>query len=97
MEDIEIIKKNALRRLIRANVWGGKHTPLDFVKKAVAAHLSHKELKLVEKAIKALVNDGWILLAQKRTGKGSDVHVSLNPRKKPEMFHYLGLPPEKKD
>lgn len=30
-DEIKVLKKLILQKLIRANIWGGKHTPLDFV------------------------------------------------------------------
>jgi hypothetical protein len=93
MSDADIIKKNILRRLMRSNIWGGKHTPLDFVKKGVAEEYTKKENKAIEKVVKELVNRGWLLMAQKRTGRDSSVHVSLNPKAAAEIFAFLDLPP----
>jgi hypothetical protein len=95
MDDIECAKKNILRRLMRSNIWGGKHTPLAFVKKGIAEDYTKKESKLIEKAVKELANLHWLNMAQKRTGKDSSVHVSLNPKAAGEIFAYLGLPPRK--
>ncbi len=60
MEDIAVIKKLILQKLIRSNIWGGKHTPLDFVKKGVPEHyrLTHKGMRMFEQVIKELLNDG---------------------------------------
>lgn len=94
MEDIDVLKQLILRRLIRADVWGGKHTPLDFVIKGIPEHYrnAHKGKKVVEKALKALINYEWILVQAKRTGKGSDDHISLNPRKVNEIKKFLENP-----
>ncbi len=91
MEETDIIKKHMLRKLVRANIWGGKHTPLDFVKKGIPDHYqnTHKERKTIEKVIKELANVEWILVLAKKTGKGSDEHVSLNSRKVSEIKKYL--------
>ncbi len=85
MNDIEIIKKNILRRLMRSNVWGGKHTPFDFVKKGIAEEYTKQENKLIEMVLKELVNQGWLIIAQKRTGSDSSIHVSLNPKAMAEL------------
>ena len=91
MEETEIIKKLILEKLIRGNTWGGKHTPLDFVTKGIPEHYrnTHKGMRIVEKATKELTNDEWIIIVAKRTGKGSDEHLSLNPRKVGEVKQWL--------
>lgn len=64
---------------------------MDFVVKGVPEHYrnTHQGQRELEKAIKDLVNEEWIILLQKRTGKGSDDHVSLNPRKVGEIRDFL--------
>ncbi|MFH1072354.1 MAG: hypothetical protein V1743_02910 [Nanoarchaeota archaeon] len=91
MEEIDVLKKTILSKLIRANVWGGKHTPLDFVLKGIPEHYrnTHKGMKAIENALKSLKNDEWIFILAKRTGKGSENHVSLNPRKIREIKQFL--------
>ncbi|MBS3148007.1 hypothetical protein J4219_03930 [Candidatus Woesearchaeota archaeon] len=87
----EIVKKMILQKLIRANIWGGKHTPLDFVKKGIPEHYrnTHQGQREIEKTLKELVNDGWIIIVLKKTGKGSDEHVSLNQRKVQEIQQFM--------
>ncbi len=91
MEDSEVLKKLILQKLIRSNVWGGKHTPLDFVIKGIPEHYrnTHKGKKSVEKMLKELTNDEWIVVSAKKTIKSSDDHVSLNPRKVSEIKQFL--------
>ena len=36
-----------------------------------------------------LVSDDWVVVVNKRTGKGSDLHISINPRKTNEIVTYL--------
>ncbi len=91
MEEIAGLKKLILQKLVRANMWGGKHTPLDFVTKGIPEHYrhTHKGRKVVEKVLKELTNDEWIIILAKRTGGGSDDHVSLNPRRVSEIKQFL--------
>ena len=91
MEEINLLKKIILQKLIRSNIWGGKHTPLDFVIKSVPEHYRnmHKGKKVIEKALKELSNDEWINIIAKRTGKSSDEHLSLNPRKISEIRQFM--------
>ena len=88
---LNIIKRIVLQKLIRANIWGGKHTPLDFIEKGLPEHLrlTHKGRKVIEKAFKEMLNDEWITLTLKKTGKGSDTHISLNPRRVAEIRKFL--------
>jgi len=91
MKDTNVLKRLILQKLIRGNLWGGKHTPLDFVKKGVPEHYrnTHKGEKAMEKTLKELVNDEWIIVIAKRTGKSLDNHISLNPRKVGEIKQFL--------
>lgn len=91
MDESDSVKRLILQKLIRANIWGGKHTPLDFVLKGLPDHYrnTHKGMKVIDATVKELVKDGWINLETKRTGKGTDEHVSLNPRKVAEIGEYL--------
>lgn len=93
MEEVEIktLKRTILQKLVRANIWGGKHTPIDFVIKGVPEHYrnTHQGKKAVEKALKELTNNGWIIILAKKTGKGSGEHVSLNPRKVSEIKQFI--------
>ena len=82
-----MLKKIILRRLIRGNIWGGKHTPVDFIMKGIPEYYrnSTKGKKLVEKALKELLNDELVIFLAKKTGKSSSGHISLNPRKVREI------------
>lgn len=91
MDEEDVLKKLILQKLVRGNVWGGKHAPLDFVKKGIPEHYrnTHQGQRAVENVLKELTNNGWVFVVQKRTGKGSDEHVSLNPRKVGEIKQFL--------
>ena len=91
MEEEDILKKLILQKLIRSNVWGGKHIPLEFVIRGTPEHYrnTHKGKKVIEKTLKELMNKEWIALLTKRTGKGSESHISLNPRKVSEIKQFL--------
>ncbi len=91
MDEITAIKKLILNKLTRARMWGGKHTPLDFVLKGMPEQyrMTHPGEKLIQKAMKELENNQWVNLMQKRTGKGYDTHISLNPEKVPEIQNFL--------
>ncbi len=85
------LKRLILQKLVRASIWGGKHTPLDFVWKGIPEHYrnTHKGKKALENALKELVNDELVTVLLKKTGKGTDEHVSLNPRKVSDIRQFL--------
>ena len=91
MDKMKIIKKLFLQKLIRSNAWGGKHTPVSFIIKGIPEHFrnTHKGKRSIEKTLNELVNYGWIIITSKKTGKGSDDHISLNPRKVSEIKKFL--------
>lgn len=91
MKEADILRKLILQKLVRANIWGGKHTPLDFVIRGIPEHYrnTHQGKKIIEKVIKELTNAGWLILLTKKTAKCSDTHLSLNPRKVSEIKQFL--------
>jgi len=91
MEEVSILKKLILQKLVRGNIWGGKHIPLNFIRKGIPGHYrnTNKGQKALSQALKELSNTGWITIILKRTGKGSDEHLSLNPRKVQEIKQFL--------
>lgn len=91
MGEITILKRVILQKLVRGNIWGGKHTPFDFVRKGVPEHYRNtpKGQRFLDRAVKELMNAEWITIILKRTGKGSEEHVSLNPRKVSEIKQFL--------
>ena len=54
--------------------------------KSLPTHL--RGSKIVEKAIKELCQLGFLI----KLKKTSEWHVSLNPRKKEEIYRFLGIP-----
>lgn len=87
MEDLITIKRIILDSLLTPPRWGGKHTDIRNLRKGFPSCISSKKegQKLIDKAIKELANDGW-LLSKKSTGA---IHVSLNPRMKKEIMNYV--------
>jgi hypothetical protein len=87
--DKKLIQQKILRKLIamKPHKWGKSHTEEKNLVKGLPMHL--RGAKVVDKAIKELYQLG-LLLKSKKTGEW---HVSLNPRKKEEIFRFLGIPP----
>ncbi|MGV8152464.1 MAG: hypothetical protein ACP5OG_05265 [Candidatus Nanoarchaeia archaeon] len=79
----EVIIKRFLRKLMNLNMWGGKHTEIKNLQKALPDHL--RGTKEMKEAIKDMVNLGFLIL-KPSTG---EIHVSLNPHKQKEMYDFL--------
>ncbi len=88
MEEREIQEK-ILRKLMsmKPAKWGNSHTEETNLVKGLPGHL--RGTKIVDRAIDALFRLEF-LTRLKKTGEW---HVSLNPRKKEEIYRFLGLPP----
>lgn len=65
---------------------GKKHTPEDKLVKSKTKWLQKHERKDFESQYKKMISNKFILKIKKKTGKGSDWHFSLNPRKLKEMY-----------
>ncbi|MBU2589521.1 MAG: hypothetical protein KJ939_01415 [Nanoarchaeota archaeon] len=85
----EVIQKKILRKLMsmKPHKWGKSHTEENNLVKGLPSHL--RGCKVVDKAIKELYNLQF-LTRLKKTGEW---HVSLNPRKKEEIYRFLGISP----
>ena len=81
--DKPYIMKRFLRKLINLNIWGGRHTELTNLKKAIPKHLRGE--KVTEEAIKELINLEFITTKQS-TG---ELHISLNSKKQQEIYDYV--------
>ena len=94
MDEVIRAKKFIMRELIKRRNIGGSHTPLDRVVHYLPEEFlkDKRTKKIINSAIKELVNEGMIIIMQKKTGKGSDLHISANPRKLKEISELLELP-----
>lgn len=86
----QLIQMKMLRKLMamKPHKWGNSHTEEVNLVKGLPKHL--RGTKVVDYAIEELQKMGF-LIRLKKTGEW---HVSLNPRKKEEIYRFLGLPPE---
>ena len=77
------IMKRFLRKLINLDIWGGRHTELTNLKKAIPKHLRGE--KIAEEAVKELVAMEFITTKQS-TG---EIHISLNSKKQQEIYDFV--------
>ncbi len=82
------IQEKILRKLMtmKPAKWGASHTEEKNLVKSLPMHLRGQ--KITVKAIEELYRFDF-LLRMKKTGEW---HVSLNTRKKEEIYRFLGLP-----
>ena len=81
--------KDLLRHLLAKRCIGGKHIPESIVMAHLVFGLDRNRRRELEKDYRDLLNNGTIMRMKKRTGKGSDWHISLNPRKMDEIYWIL--------
>ena len=94
--EVNKVKVFILEELTKRGKFGGAHTPLDNVIRNLPDEFLHdkKGRRAIDDAVKELANAGWVIVQRKRTGKGSDMHVSINPRAIKEISAFLGLVPK---
>ncbi len=83
MDLVKAIMKRFLRKLMNLGIWGGRHTELKNLSKALPKHLRGcKETKV---AVKELANREFVNI-KISTG---EKHVSLNSHKLKEISEFL--------
>ena len=81
--DKSYIMKRFLRKLANLNIWGGRHTELKNLKKAIPKHLRGE--KITDEAIKELVAMELITTKQSI----GEIHISLNSKKQQEIYDFV--------
>jgi len=81
--------KAILIYLLNKKYIGGRHTPENRLIKSKTKWIDKEEEGRFDKEYKKMINQGIILRQKKKTGKGSDWHISLNPRKLKEVYEML--------
>jgi len=83
MELKKVIMKRFLRKLINLNIWGGRHTELRNLLKALPRHL--RGVKETKQAIKELIQREFINIKLST----SERHLSLNSHKQTEIYDFI--------
>ena len=68
---------------------GGKHTQEDRLVKSKTKWLQQPDCSDFKKEYKQMLTDQYFIRLKKRTGKGYDWHISLNPRKLKQLYTLL--------
>ncbi len=71
------VERWILKKMVRHNWWGGKHTAFDEIPKGAPK----EHWKAIRKELKQLIRAGLVI--PKKTGYG--LHISLNVKKKVEI------------
>ena len=90
-DDVTRLKRLIITALMDKGKYGGAHTPLENITHHLPEEFLHdkKGQKAIDEAVKELSNSGWIIILKKRTGKGSDLHVSINPKAIKEISEFI--------
>jgi hypothetical protein len=86
---MDAVLRRILFFLLRWRCIGAKHTPEDKVITSRTKWMNRYEKDVFQKEYDALVGQDFILRAKKRTGKGSDWHICINPKKLKELYGLL--------
>jgi len=81
--------KAILLFLLNKRYIGGKHFPEEKLFVSRTKYLARDEQRKCETELHDLIRSGSILRAKKRTGKGSEWHISLNPHKLQEIYEMI--------
>ena len=81
--------KALLYFLLNKHIIGAKHFPEKKLIRSKTKYLKPPEQKEFEKEYKELLKQEFIQRFKKRTGKGSEWHISLNPRTLKEVYKHL--------
>lgn len=81
--------KAIITAMLNKRYIGGKHTEENNIINSKTKWLQKNEYNEFEKEYKSAVNEELILKIKKRTGRGSDWHISLNPRKLKDIYEII--------
>lgn len=70
-----------INHMLNNRIIGEKHTPEKILIVSRTKWLNKDERKEFKKEYETLIKSSIILRAKKRTGKGYDWHISINPKK----------------
>ncbi|MGV8172225.1 MAG: hypothetical protein ACP5OA_06055 [Candidatus Woesearchaeota archaeon] len=78
-----------LDRMLRRRIIGAKHTPEDLMIRQKLKQIDNNSRKDFYQEYNTLIKQNYFIRLKKRTGKGSDWHISLNPEMIEEINELL--------
>ncbi len=82
--------RDLLQYMLSHHIIGARHAPEDRLITSRIKHLPRNVQKEFYEEYDALCRKGWCIRLKKRTGKGSDWHISINPEYTSEIMGYVG-------
>lgn len=86
---MNVALKALIRLMLGKEKIGGAHIPEDKVLNRIIKWSNKDERREFDKEYQAAINEGLIMRIKKRTGKGSDWHISLNPRELKTIYERM--------
>lgn len=81
--------RDMLDKMLRHHIVGAKHIPENLMIKSKLKHLDSRLKKEFYTEYELLLKQNYFIRLKKRTGKGSDWHISLNPEMMEEINNML--------
>jgi hypothetical protein len=81
--------KAVLAYMLNHRCIGGKHKPEAELKRNKTRWLSKEERRDFEEEYRGAINNGLIIRVKKKTGKGDDWHISLEPSRLRELYEMI--------
>ncbi|OGV93002.1 hypothetical protein A3B57_00755 [Microgenomates group bacterium RIFCSPLOWO2_01_FULL_47_10] len=86
---MEAATEAILQFLVNKRYIGRRHFPEKKLISSRTKWLSKEERRAFEKEYKTLLSENYLTRTKKRTGKGTEWHIALNPRKIREIYEVL--------
>lgn len=77
--------KDVIKTMFRKRIIGAKHSPEEKLLQSKIRYSNKNEQKIFYEEYKTLLQKKYFIRLKKRTGRGSEYHISLNP----EMFEEI--------
>jgi hypothetical protein len=84
------VLKNTIRWMFQKNIIGHKHFPEKLMIKSKVSRLPKIIQKEFYEEYESLMTRGFFIKLKKRTGKGSEWHISINPETANELKELMG-------
>ncbi|MFH0874427.1 MAG: hypothetical protein V1859_00685 [archaeon] len=77
--------RSIILTMLNKHIIGGKHIPENIIIKSKTKWMNSSERNIFQKEFDDLIKQEFFIRLKKRSGKGSDWHISLNPGRLNEL------------